>query len=53
MYTFNHRRHMWITHYAYPLMLSIYAVLFEYNRFPYLTDHCISTEGRTDKGAII
>ena len=31
MYTFDHRRHMWISHYAYPLIrLSIYAFLFEY-----------------------
>ena len=44
MYTFDHRRHMWISHYAYPLILFIYAFLLEYNRSPYLTDHCITTE---------
>lgn len=46
MYTFDHLRHMWISHYAYPLILYIYAFLLEYNRLPYLTDHSISTEER-------
>ena len=44
LHTFDYRRHMWISHYAYPLILSIYAFLLEYNRLPYLTYHCISTE---------
>ena len=44
VYSFDHRCHMWISHYAYPIILSIYAFLHEYNRLPYLNDHCISTE---------
>ena len=37
-------------HLSYPFLT---AFLLEYNRLPYLTDHCISTQGRHEKEAII